>query len=194
MFEAHSFAWTAGGDRIAFVEGAYRWTDSNLLGDISSSKIWVLDAEGGEAIQVTDEDYLDVSPAWLPDGRHLLFVSDRDVSRSIYVVEVGREGPLGDAQRLAGGANPHSISLSADGRRIAGDQRPRIRTIGSYGHEGFTTTLRRADEQPLPVRFGINHDRSPVRRPARVRRLKRGEVFRGVRARNYVREREAGEQ
>jgi len=63
---------------------------------------------------------MDLSPQWLPDGHHLLFVSDMDGPRDIYVVEVGPAGALGDPQRVtSGGADPHSISVSADGSRLA---------------------------------------------------------------------------
>jgi dipeptidyl aminopeptidase/acylaminoacyl peptidase len=59
-----------------------------------------------------------VSPAWL-DPRHLLFVSNRDGARDLYLVEVGAAGPRGEPQKVAGGADAHSIALSADGRRLA---------------------------------------------------------------------------
>ena len=62
---------------------------------------------------------MNVSPQWLPDGRHLLFVSNRDGPRGIYVVEVEPEGPRAPPQSVLSSSDPHSISVSADGRRLA---------------------------------------------------------------------------
>jgi Tol biopolymer transport system component len=75
--------------------------------------------DDGVPIQITDESSLNVSPEWLPDSRHLLFVSDRDGARGIYVVEVGPEGPIGEPRSLLSASDPHSISVSGDGRKLA---------------------------------------------------------------------------
>ncbi len=39
--------------------------------------VWVIDAESGEATQLTDGDKDETEPRWTPDGRHILFVSNR---------------------------------------------------------------------------------------------------------------------
>jgi Tol biopolymer transport system component len=112
----HSLAWSPDGRRISYVNGNPYWLYS---ANVSTSSIWVIDASGGEPVQVTDETAMNLSPQWLPDSRHLLFVSDRDGSRGIYVVEVGADGPRGPARSVLGSSDPHSISISADGRRLA---------------------------------------------------------------------------
>ena len=69
---------------------------------------------------VTDNAALNVSPAWTPDGRRILFVSDRDGARDVYAVRLSSSGmPAGKPSRLTTGLNAHSISLSADGTRLA---------------------------------------------------------------------------
>jgi Tol biopolymer transport system component len=56
---------------------------------------------------------------WLPDSRGLLYVSDRDGGRDVYYVRLTRAGaPDGGAMRLTTGLHPHTISLSADGKRL----------------------------------------------------------------------------
>src|SRR2546426_1979075 len=40
-------------------------------------------AVGGAPVPVTDNAALNVSPAWTPDGRRILFVSDRDGARDV---------------------------------------------------------------------------------------------------------------
>lgn len=112
----HSLAWSPDGELIAYVNGNSHWRTS---ANVAHASIWILDAKGGEPIPVTDEEHLNVSPQWLPNSRHLLFVSDRDGSRGIYVVEVGSEGPIGTARSVPGASDPHSISVSADGRKLA---------------------------------------------------------------------------
>jgi Tol biopolymer transport system component len=112
----HSLAWSPDGRHIALVSGNPDWrTSVNVL----PASIWVLDADGGDPVRVTDDSTMNVSPQWLPDGRHLLFISDRAGQREVYVVEVGPSGPRGDPRKVAGPVDAHSISISWDGRRLA---------------------------------------------------------------------------
>ena len=86
----------------------------------SPSSIWVLPVNGKPAIRVTADQHLNVSPQWAPDGRHLFWVSDRGGSRDVYRVRLDAAGaPAGKPERLTTGADAHTISLSADGRRLA---------------------------------------------------------------------------
>jgi Tol biopolymer transport system component len=69
---------------------------------------------------VTDAASLNTSPVWTPDGRNLLFVSNRDGSRDIYRIGLGRSGrPSGPPTRLTAGLEPHTIDVSRDGRILA---------------------------------------------------------------------------
>lgn len=66
------------GTRIA-VE---RWLKPNII------DVVVLDGEGDLLWEITSDDALDVTPAWSPDGRWLLWSSDRDGAPDIYAVAV----------------------------------------------------------------------------------------------------------
>jgi serine/threonine-protein kinase len=112
----HSLAWSPDGRLIAYVNGNSGWRVSANVADAS---IWILDANGGEPVRVTDDTTMNVSPQWLPDSQHLLFVSNRHGPRGIYVVEVGPEGRRGPPRGVPGSSDPHSISVSADGKRLA---------------------------------------------------------------------------
>jgi len=112
----HSYAWSPDGRFIAYVNGNIPWRYS---ANVSTSSIWVVEAGGGVPVQITTGDHMDMSPQWLPDSHHLLFVSDRDGPRSVYSVEVGPDGPRSEVQHIPGIADPHSISLSADGKKLA---------------------------------------------------------------------------
>ena len=61
------------GDKIAF---AYK-------GDI-----YVVDAEGGQARQITTNSSYDFNPIWSNDGKHIAFSTDRNANFDIYVVSV----------------------------------------------------------------------------------------------------------
>jgi len=112
--DVHSLTWSPDGKRIAYVSGNGPWRTS---GNVQASGIWVVDALGGQPKVVARPDHLNVSPVWL-DARHLLFVSDRDGQRAVYVVEVGSEGARGEPRAIPGLADPHSISYSAGSRKL----------------------------------------------------------------------------
>jgi serine/threonine-protein kinase len=115
-WRAHSFTWSPDDRWIAYVNGNPFW----LWGpNVAPASIWILDSRGGKPIRVTDQEHLNTSPQWLPDGRTLLFVSDRDGARGIYVVEVGPRGPKGTPGNVLPSSDAHSISISADGRKLA---------------------------------------------------------------------------
>src|SRR6185295_15345271 len=101
---------------IAFVSGNTLYQST---ANLAPSSIWVVRADGGEPIRVTEDRPLHTSPAWLPDGRGLLYVSDQDGGRDVYFVRIGRSGaPDAAPVRLTTGLRPHTISLSADGKRL----------------------------------------------------------------------------
>jgi Tol biopolymer transport system component/DNA-binding SARP family transcriptional activator len=112
----HSLAWSPDGRLIAYVNRNARW---RIGANVADASIWILDADGGEPVRVTDDEHMNVSPQWLPDNRHLLFISNREGQREVYVVEVGPTGPRGEPQKVPGPIDPHSISIAADGRRLA---------------------------------------------------------------------------
>ncbi len=121
VFDPHSLTWSPDGQWLALVSGNDQFAaGATALGNKGPSAIVVVPAIGGTSVPVTDNAALNVSPAWTPDSRHLLFVSNRDGARDVYVVRLGSSGkPAGRPSRLTTGLNAHSISLSADGTRLA---------------------------------------------------------------------------
>jgi serine/threonine-protein kinase len=116
----HSFSWSPDGQRIAWVHSTW-WAEPGsgrglIANELATSAIWVVH-EGEQPVQLTDYDHRNFSPVWLPDNRHLLFVSDRDGPRDIYVVDADAPG---EPKRVTtGGEDPGHMSVSADGKRLA---------------------------------------------------------------------------
>jgi dipeptidyl aminopeptidase/acylaminoacyl peptidase len=90
-----------------------------------------VDADGGEPVRVTGDEFMDVSPAWL-DDEHLLFISNRDGPREVYIVEVGVTGPRGEPRKVPGVIDAHSISYSIAGRKLAFSKANERQNIWSY--------------------------------------------------------------
>ena len=99
----------------------------------------------------------DRSPAWSPNGRKLAFVSTRDGNEEIYVVDVGPQGPEGQAQRITDNpARDFGPSWSPDGKRIVflSDRASGvdILTVSSKGEDLKVLTRNEVDE--IAVHWG----------------------------------------
>ncbi|MFL5496147.1 MAG: BTAD domain-containing putative transcriptional regulator [Gemmatimonadales bacterium] len=119
--QPHSLAWSPDGSRLAFALGNAAFVYApNALGNIAPSSIWIVAPSTGRPEPVTDPSSLNTSPVWTPDGKSLLFVSNRDGSRDIYQLQLDRSGrPSGAPVRLTTGLGAHGIDLSRDGTVLA---------------------------------------------------------------------------
>jgi len=118
-FDAHGPGWSPDGKSIAVVSGNSSFGSSLLYGNSAVSQIFVVPLDGGTPTPVADRTSLAASPAWLPDGRGLLFVSDLGGSRDVYYVRIAAGKAQGNPQRVTTGLRPHSISVARDGRRMS---------------------------------------------------------------------------
>ncbi|HSE45523.1 MAG TPA: protein kinase, partial [Gemmatimonadales bacterium] len=114
-WEVHSLAWSRDGRWIAFVSGNPQYIKTSDLGNFAPSSIWLAPAAGGPPVRVTDQVFLNVSPAWAPDGS-LLYISTRDGGRDAYQQHLTKSGtPSGTPTRLTTGLEAFEISMSSDG-------------------------------------------------------------------------------
>jgi len=101
-------AWAAfpgANGKIAFI--------SNRDGDF---EIFVMDADGADQDQLTDNTALDYSPVWSPDGSKIAFISDRDGDYEIFVMDA--DGADQD-QLTDNTAVDYRLVWSPDGSKIA---------------------------------------------------------------------------
>ena len=119
--DAHSIAWSPDGKRLAFVSGNASYTFSTTaFGNLSPTSIWTVGVDGGVPQPVTGGPSVSLSPAWGPDSRHLLYVSNAGGAFDVYQTRVDGSGRASvPPRRLTTGLNAHGISLSRDGSRLA---------------------------------------------------------------------------
>ena len=95
----------------------------NSIGKIAFSsdrdgnlEIYLMDADGGNQIRLTEDPGEDFSPAWSPDGKRLAFVSTRDGNAEIYVMNADGTGQTRLTNNSASDLHP---AWSPDGLHIA---------------------------------------------------------------------------
>ncbi len=99
------------GERIAFAVTRY-----DLEQGETWSEIWMMRSDGSELRRMTQGKHRDSSPVFSPDGKQLLFVSDRSTTSQLYLMPVDGGEPRQLTEFPTGVSGP---VWSPDGRWIA---------------------------------------------------------------------------
>ncbi|NJD11263.1 MAG: hypothetical protein FIB01_12795 [Gemmatimonadetes bacterium] len=129
--------WSPRADLIA----VSRWTAGGRY------DVVILDARGGVRQELTDGIGINSSPAWSPDGRYVVFSSDRSGIANLYAFDRA-QGKLAQLSNVLTGA--FQPDVSPDGRSVA---------FSAYHHDGYHIEV-------LPFDPAAFRDPSPARLPA----------------------------
>ena len=106
--------WSPNGHRIAY------W---GLPPTGGQRDIWTIPAAGGDPVAVTNDDAVDWSPVWSPDGNFLYFSSDRSGTMNLWRVpideETGQTLDPPDPVTTGASGQPAGLTISSDGKRLA---------------------------------------------------------------------------
>ena len=119
--DLHSCDWAPRGKWIVCAsQNSISTLPGTTFGNLAPSSILLFPVRGGEPIRVAEPPWSNQSPVFAPDGVRLFFISNRDGPRDVYVETLSSSGqPRGKPLRLSTGLGVTSISVSADGRRLA---------------------------------------------------------------------------
>ena len=124
-------SWSPDGKRITFVSDR----DGHVMHGIPTYEIYVMDADGGNPQRLTENRARDSQPSWSPDGKRIVFASDRDRERGdhnyeIYVMDANGGNPQNLTNNPEEDRDP---SWSPDGKRIVFRSRREGHFIGLHG-------------------------------------------------------------
>jgi len=129
---ASSPQWNPDGARISFLMAR---------GEKAKTQVWMIPLAGGEAVEVTSSETNVASYRWHPGGGQIAYVATTPPSkrekeldkkgygftfyeenlkdRNLHLLKVGREGRLGDAERITEDCSVWAFEWSPDGAAIA---------------------------------------------------------------------------
>ena len=105
-------SWSPDGKRIAFTSNG----EGGLAIKAGNLEIYVMDADGGNPRNLTNNRRHDRDPSWSPDGKRIVYTSSRDRNAEIYVMDADGGNRRNLTKSPKGDSEP---SWSPDGKWIA---------------------------------------------------------------------------
>ena len=100
------------GSQLVYTLGEADWKANKRV-----SHVWRVDAEGGDAVQLTNGEKGEQSPRWSPDGRVIAFIAERGEEEDAQIYLISNQG--GEAASLTEhDASVSRIEWSPDGQHI----------------------------------------------------------------------------
>jgi len=115
-------------------------------------EIYLMDSDGSNLVNLTQNPARDYDPAWSPDGRQIAFVSDRSGEFGVYVMDADGS----DVRFIVPGEGP---AWSPDGTRIALKSREAIAIVQLQGGE---VQLTNPTTDPAPAGYSGLQDADPA--------------------------------
>jgi serine/threonine protein kinase/Tol biopolymer transport system component len=117
-------------------------------------EIWIMNADGSRRVQLTTNPGQDVSPRVTPDGRQIVFVSDRDGRLRVWRMGLDGTGATRVSSDILGGG---PAFISGDGQwiyyDIPGGEARRVSINGGQSEVVFSKDLLARLSEPLPPVF-----------------------------------------
>ena len=107
-------AWSPDSKHIAFTSDRDEPYPDTCFFDCNA-EIYVMNADGSEPTRLTNNIAADYHPSWSPDGKHIVFISDRDSNAEIYMMNADGSELTRLTNNMAGDFSP---SWTADGKHI----------------------------------------------------------------------------
>jgi tricorn protease len=104
------------GSLTAGASGIAASPDGKLVAFAARGEIWTVPVAGGDAVRMTTNPADESNPVWSPDSKRLAYVSDRDGSLDVYVMDATtkKESPIATT-----GADERDPIFSENGRFMA---------------------------------------------------------------------------
>jgi serine/threonine protein kinase/dipeptidyl aminopeptidase/acylaminoacyl peptidase len=121
------------------------WTPDGKIvysSDASGNRdLWIMDQDGSNQKQLTSDAGSNVSPAVSPDGRYIVFVSDRkEAKHNVWRIDIDGNNP----KQLTTGSHDRNPSFSPDGKWVLyaslGEKQPNIWRVSIDGGEPLKLT------------------------------------------------------
>ena len=156
-------SWSPDGQRIVFISERDGHVDPNH--GALTTEIYVMEADGSDPQNLTDNPSDDRDPSWSLDGRRIAFVSDRDPKFphfNVYVMGADGSDPQNITNNVGGNRYP---SWSSDGKRIIFSARRKGHVENRFGitKEIYVMDADGGNEQRLTD--NRNNDWDPVWSP-----------------------------
>jgi Tol biopolymer transport system component len=121
-YESHSYPKTA----FFSPDGRYVAYDFGQKDDLTHRDIFLIDLDGGREIALIEHAADDRVFGWTPDGRRVVFTSDRSFRRGLWMIEVAGGAPQGSPRTLMDRFDGWPIGFTAEGSLYYG-----VRTTAS---------------------------------------------------------------